>query len=125
MNDVGRMKFSARSLCILLSSLFLISTCFTQEKIVSRRLPGFPYVSFAYRPVGHDSATGKNKMEWVFFNRTDSTLSFTYRLGSSPDDTVVGRITLLPGEKSFAGWLFCGDTLRSVDCRDVEFKTAR
>jgi hypothetical protein len=123
--EAGRVHSPVRYFFGLLISLLVVASSAAQERIVHRDLPGMPYLSFAYRRVGLDSATAKNKMEWAFFNRTDSTISFTYRLVSSPGDSVAGRVTLAPREQSFAGWLFRGSTFSSVDCTDVEFKTNR
>ncbi|HUN65909.1 MAG TPA: hypothetical protein VMW43_07380 [Bacteroidota bacterium] len=121
----GRTAVALRLLCVVPLMALLSVSSPGQEKILSRRLPGFPYVSFAYRRVGADSVTGKNRMEWIFVNRTDSTLTFSYRLASGPADTVAGRVTIPPREKCVAGWLFAGDTLRTVDCTDAEFKPSR
>jgi hypothetical protein len=125
MKKTGVLRCSLLSLLFPALSFLVAPTCSAQVRVVHQRLPGFPFVSFSFRLTGIDSVTAKNNIEWVFFNRTDSTISFTYRLASMPGDAVMGRITLSPGEQSFAGWSFRGDAIRSVDCTDAEFTPAR
>lgn len=75
-------------------------------------------LQFRWRAVHSSAAEQLHALEWEFYNSSDSSLNFTYRIGTNhreqTTEEVTGRAILAGHERKIAGWKTVGDTVVSV-----------
>lgn len=80
-------------------------------------------VSFQWRLLRWDDASQKNEAEMVFGNITDSTIAFSYVIGTNKNEELRGRMTLHPHRQNLFGWLLAGRITR-VESNTIEYKAS-
>jgi hypothetical protein len=107
---------------ILFSLLILSSEGFAQGWSPQQAITDLPQIVFRSRLTGIDRQTQLRAMEWVFENKSDSIVSFTYRLISDARDTLVGRMMIREKRREYSGWFIRGTRFVKIQTENVSIK---
>ncbi len=104
---------------LFLGILFFVDSSNAQQWNVYPEISNLSFVKASWRNLDTDEGA---MIEWVFINTSDSLVEYNYHIKTELDETIHGRIQLLPHQHKLSGWVLQGKSINLVSVDKVQIE---